>query len=263
MTPALPRSALTLWASALTVGSFVGYFTPPFELVRNYIESRNAKYLDSAAKTPFTPNGEPLSEFARKHPVFHQALHPSSSGLLEHELFALPIVKKLQEDPNNVLYRAWSGPHYQTSPDEKPWRKGQVFTANTLHQPGGIAAKPVVFANNTDKTITAIVHVGHRVTGFPSIVHGGVLATLLDETLGRTAFLSLPEQTGVTANLKLKYKNPTFAHQFIVIRTETEKVDGKKVKVKGRVETLNGKTLVEAEALFVVPKKIKLRKITS
>lgn len=238
-------SKYALWGSSLALGGVLGYVAPPFQMIRSYIDYENSKYI---------------SEAGNKH---HPALVNSYSQLLEFELMSLPLVKGLLNDPALTMRRAWSGPHYQTHPEEKPWRKGEVFTANTLHQPGGIAAKPVVFTNNEQKSATIVLHVGHKVTGFPAIVHGGVLATLLDEALGRTAFLSLPESTGVTANLKLKYKAPTFAHQFIVIKTETEKVDGRKAFVKGCVETLHGQKLVEANALFVVPKDYKLKKITN
>lgn len=235
-------SKVALWGSSLALGGVLGYVAPPFHLIRTYIDYENSKYTSED-----------------NH---HPALANSYSKLLEYELMSLPIVKGLMNDPALTMRRAWSGPHYQTPPDEQPWRKGQVFTANTLHQPGGIAAKPVVFVNNEKKNATFVLHVGHKVTGFPTIVHGGVLAALLDEALGQTAFLSFPESTGVTANLKLKYKAPTFAHQFIVIKTETEKVEGRKATVKGCVETLQGQKLVEAEALFVVPKTYKLKKIT-
>lgn len=261
------KSAIAIWSSALLVGSYLGYTTPPFKIIRSYIESRNNKYIEKADSSPLvieSNNELQLSDSTQSHQQLQsikQTLRTSSSALLEHELMNLPLVKGLKNDPALSMRRAWSGPHYETLPGETPWRKGQVFTANTLHQPGGIAAKPVVFTNTQTKSATIVLHVGHRVTGFPAIVHGGVLATLLDEALGRTAFLSFPESTGVTANLKIKYKNPTWAHQFIVIKTETSNVDGRKATVKGKVETLQGKILVEAEALFVVPKKFQLKRI--
>ncbi|VVT51830.1 uncharacterized protein SAPINGB_P003227 [Magnusiomyces paraingens] len=255
------RPALTLWSTALAAGAILGFSEPPFKLVRSYIEYQNSRYLDAAAVADSLDKSsqETSPSSTSTSTKFHPALHGSSSALLEHELMNLPLVQALLNDPALSVRRAWAGPHYQTPPGDAPWRSGQVFTAHTLHQPGGIAAKPVVFTNTTTRAATIVLHVGHRVTGFPAIVHGGVLATLLDEALGRTAFLSFPESAGVTANLKLKYKNPTWAGQFIVIRTQTDQVSERKAKVSGKVMTLGGKTLVEAEALFVVPKKFKLK----
>ena len=72
----------------------------------------------------------------------------------------------------------------------------------------------------------------------------------------RQAFLSLPNQIGVTATLNLSYLKPTFANQYLVIRTGTVDVKGRKVWVKGFIETLEGERLVEAEcvSLYLVVK---------
>lgn len=61
------------------------------------------------------------------------------------------------------------------------------------------------------------------------------------------ALLNLPTNIGVTATLSLKYKKPTFANQYLVVRTELIEQRGRKALVKGRVEDLEGQTLVEAE----------------
>ena len=82
--------------------------------------------------------------------------------------------------------------------------------------------------------------------GHDSIIHGGLLATLLDEILARTAFFNLPSHIGVTANLSVNYRAPTKADQFIVVRTKLAKVDGRKATVQGRVEDLAGNLLVDA-----------------
>jgi acyl-coenzyme A thioesterase PaaI-like protein len=78
------------------------------------------------------------------------------------------------------------------------------------------------------------------------IVHGGLLATLLDEALARTAINNLPDKIGVTANLSLNYRAPTKADQFIVIRTTLVEKKGRKAVVSGRVEDMEGTVLVEA-----------------
>ena len=44
-----------------------------------------------------------------------------------------------------------------------------------------------------------------RFQGFPGVVHGGIIATLLDETLNRTAFAK--GRWMMTAKLEIRYKN--------------------------------------------------------
>ncbi|KAL8292674.1 hypothetical protein RQP46_001286 [Phenoliferia psychrophenolica] len=119
----------------------------------------------------------------------------------------------------------------------------------TLRGPGKFAIPPLVFTTRDQKESIFVIHVGGGMCGHEGIVHGGLLATILDESLARTAFYSLPNQIGVTATLGLKYKKPTFANQYLVVRTETVDVKGRKVWVKGHIETLEGERLVEADLL--------------
>lgn len=96
------------------------------------------------------------------------------------------------------------------------------------------------------------------------IIHGGLLATLLDEGLARCGFSALPNKIGVTANLNINYRNPAPAGSYVVLKAEMTKVEGRKVWVKGRIELLGdtvepGKLLVEAEGLFIEPKYAKVR----
>ena len=193
--------------------------------------------------------------------------------VIETEMMNLPLVKQLLADPRYEFNRAWeeqqqkaiASPPEAASKDDVSStsnRSGEIFTAQTLQVPGGISAHPIVFVDRETKSSIAIVHVGRKVTGFPMIVHGGILATLLDEALGRTAFLGFPGGVGVTANLRVDYKAPSVAHQFLVIRTHCDEVNEKKTKalVSGTVETLKGKILVKSNAIFVVPKQFTLKR---
>lgn len=107
-------------------------------------------------------------------------------------------------------------------------------------------------------------YLGTDLCGHVGIVHGGLLATLLDEGLARCGFAALPNKIGVTASLTINYKKPTPAGSFVVLKAETVKVEGRKVWVKGRIELLGeteepGQVLVEAEGLFIEPKYAKVR----
>jgi hypothetical protein len=96
-----------------------------------------------------------------------------------------------------------------------------------------------------------------------------ILTRCMDGNL--KAITNFPEKVGVTATLSLKYKAPTRADQvcsgalhcllvflptiphanphpqFVVMKTHLVSVDGRKARVAGRVETLDGTLLVEAE----------------
>jgi acyl-CoA thioesterase FadM len=51
----------------------------------------------------------------------------------------------------------------------------------------------------------------------------------------------------------MKYKKPTFANQYLVIRTDLTEQKGRKAWVKGKIESTDGETLVEAECVFHDP----------
>ncbi|OJA21350.1 hypothetical protein AZE42_10447 [Rhizopogon vesiculosus] len=123
-----------------------------------------------------------------------------------------------------------------------------------------LALPPLIRARRDESEAVLVVHVGRGLCGHDGIIHGGLLATILDESLARTAIINLPDKIDVTADLSINYRSPTFADQypasiqFIVVRISLVDKTGRKTKVTGEVEDLKGNLLVEAHATFVQPK---------
>ncbi|KAK6860285.1 hypothetical protein PG995_003921 [Apiospora arundinis] len=178
----------------------------------------------------------------------------------------LPVVQELSADP---AWESWHAYDDRTS-DEK--RKSSI-TAGALSGSKALAYQRVFWNPSTGEVVN-VVYFGGGTSGWPGVVHGGALATVLDETLGRCAILRFPSRTGVTARLELNYKKPTVTNAFYTVRTRpVVEEDGKgepllgkdgqrksdrKLWVHGHVEAENGRVCVEARALFVVPKGITL-----
>lgn len=122
---------------------------------------------------------------------------------------------------------------------------------------------PIVFIDEEAKTMVMVCYLGDLVCGYPGFVHGGLLATLLDEGLGRCTFTALPNKVGMTANLNINYRAPTKAGQYIVMKAQVTKAEGRKAWAEGRLETLprsEGEepvVLVEGSGLFVEPRQMK------
>jgi len=168
---------------------------------------------------------------------------------LEEQLQNLPILRthRAKEDPE-----AWyEARPYQYLPEEL---RVNNLTAGALHGAGRLALPPLVRARWDESEGFIVVHVGRGLCGHDGIVHGGLLATLLDEALARTAMHNLPEKIGVTANLTINYRAPTRADQFIVFRIHLLEVKDRKSRVSATIEDLDGNVLVEASGLFVQPK---------
>jgi acyl-coenzyme A thioesterase PaaI-like protein len=138
------------------------------------------------------------------------------------------------------------------------------LTGGTLAGPGMIVVPPYYFNEKDGKSMVQIFYVGSDCSGHPGIVHGGFLATMLDEGLARCAFPAMPNKVGVTANLQINYLRPTMAGQFLVLKAKTTKVEGRKAWSEGWIESLEvaegeePQKLVEASALFVEPKHAKV-----
>ncbi len=145
--------AATLGSTAYTVGAF---YPPP---LLTYIAPRTA---------PPPPDPD----------------HPESQAYvaaLEGQLQKLPILLKHREDEDP---KAWYETRpYGSIPED---RRANNLTAGALRGPGRLALLPFVRARVDESEALVIVHVGRGLCGHDGIVHGGLLATLLDETLART-----------------------------------------------------------------------------
>ncbi|KAJ6119850.1 hypothetical protein N7523_004130 [Penicillium sp. IBT 18751x] len=162
-----------------------------------------------------------------------------------------PEAVKLRANPDFKEAR----PHLKIPETLRP----RSLTAGTLAGPNKIVVPPLVFSEKGGKSIVSLMYLGSDMCGHIGIVHGGLLATLLDEGFARCCFPALPNKVGVTANLNIDYRAPAMADSYVALRAETVKVEGRKAWVEGRIETLpeEGKApvvLVEAKALFIEPK---------
>ncbi|MGC9348969.1 MAG: PaaI family thioesterase [Anaerolineae bacterium] len=90
--------------------------------------------------------------------------------------------------------------------------------------------------------------------GYPGIAHGGVLATLLDETSGRALMVGTEEDIfWVTAKLEVRYRKPTPTG--IPLRVVGWVVDRRRrsAEVAGEIRLPDGTVTVEATAVIVRP----------
>lgn len=110
-------------------------------------------------------------------------------------------------------------------------------------------------------SLTSIFYISTHTTGHPGIIHGGLLGALLDEAFARCAARVFPDKIAVTANLAVDYRAPAVPGRVYVLTATTEKVEGRKAWVSGRLEmeiadgegeTMGERKLVvEGKSLFV------------
>jgi hypothetical protein len=100
---------------------------------------------------------------------------------LESKLQSLPFLQDLrQREDREEWYEVRP---YQNFPEE---RRVNSLTSGTLRGPGKLALPPLVRVRRDESESYVFVHVGRGLCGHDGIIHGGLLATLLDETLART-----------------------------------------------------------------------------
>lgn len=101
----------------------------------------------------------------------------------------------------------------------------------------------------------ALVRIGGRMCGHRGIVHGGATAAICDELFGWTAHHCGPDQPTqiYTANLNVNYKAPLVAGTTFLVSTTLKRVEGRKLFLETRVESLDGETVfATATALFII-----------
>lgn len=105
--------------------------------------------------------------------------------------------------------------------------------------------------------VNAFITFGHLVGGYPGILHGGIVATVLDETLSfitpgaRLRWQNQSAAEVVTAYLNTRYLKPVDIPGTFLVRVWLVKAEGRKMFVAGSIENEHGEKVAEADALFV------------
>jgi len=100
-----------------------------------------------------------------------------------------------------------------------------------------------------DGSVVCPTTIPKKYEGPPDYVHGGIIATLLDEVMGKTVrALGL---TSLTSQLEIVYHSPV--HSGMPIRLEGRRVrsEGRKHWTEARILNVKGRVLAEGKGLFV------------
>ncbi|KAL4499030.1 hypothetical protein ABPG72_016932 [Tetrahymena utriculariae] len=87
--------------------------------------------------------------------------------------------------------------------------------------------------------------------GHMDVVHGGFLATIIDNLYGYLGTLSNDLKPCATANLNINYKKPVKVGEEYIIKLEVSKIDGRKVYITAKIEDHKGQIHTESTALMI------------
>jgi uncharacterized protein (TIGR00369 family) len=120
-----------------------------------------------------------------------------------------------------------------------------------VYGPGNPVAPPLVATDSPDGRATGRATLGKPHEGPPGLVHGGVVATLLDHVLARA--VRAAGRGGLTATLTVTFRRPVQLGVPLLATAELTGQDGRRTTATARLvaEDDPGTTLAEAEGLFV------------
>lgn len=160
---------------------------------------------------------------------------------LEGRLLGLPIIQQLEMTGYNEVFPLG---RYRKDGDNK-------LIDKTLRTPGGVAIAPKFYYNPSTKETVGIYHLGMKLTGYPFLVHGGILATIMEDQMRESVKFLKNKEGEKTKDLSVSYKMPTLANQFVIVRTTKVEEAGKNVKLTVEIMDQSGnRKLVEGRGTF-------------
>lgn len=87
--------------------------------------------------------------------------------------------------------------------------------------------------------------------GYPGIVHGGIIAAMLDEVVGRVMMTEDPNRFFMTAKLEIRYRSPVPVGEELRLHGQLEKEKGRMSFAHGTLFLADGTLAVEASAAMV------------
>ncbi|MCU1622552.1 MAG: hypothetical protein JWL79_1397 [Frankiales bacterium] len=153
-------------------------------------------------------------------------------------------LEQLQVRPGSVLTISEAGLQPHDHLRHSPWSG----TSNVIAPPVELWFVDGEADGPEGRRTSGRVVFGTAYEGPPGHAHGGCVAGVFDELLGRSQL-----RAGFTGTLTLSYRRPTPLLEPVDLCAWVERTDGRKRWVKGTAK-LDGVLLVEAEGLFIAPR---------
>jgi acyl-coenzyme A thioesterase PaaI-like protein len=131
---------------------------------------------------------------------------------------------------------------------------GQLLKENLIESYTAYKLSTVTSETTGGDVIIASVKLGGALDGHPNVVHGGILALLIDDILG-FGYEALRVPAAVTANLNVNYRAAVPAGSLIIVSATLVERKARKLTWSVRVESPDQQTLYcEATSVFVIPR---------
>jgi len=106
------------------------------------------------------------------------------------------------------------------------------------------------FYMNADGSTNSSFCLPNCYEGYPGIVHGGIIAAILDETGGR-ALMTEPNRFFVTAQLDVRYRKPVPTESPLMAVGYALSQRGRVAKARSELRNVDGQLLADADLVLV------------
>ncbi|XP_036916244.1 acyl-coenzyme A thioesterase THEM4 [Sturnira hondurensis] len=155
--------------------------------------------------------------------------------------------KRLQDAQDFITFIHDCFPTTAKLVDKEQLSQAHIFTESFKD---GLGFEYVMFSNDVEKRTVCLFQGGPCLQGMPGFVHGGAVATMIDAALGMSAIRA--KGLVMTANLNINFKRPVPLGSVVVISTQLDNIEGRKLFISCDVRSVDKNTLYsEATSLFI------------
>ncbi|HKD62850.1 MAG TPA: PaaI family thioesterase [Candidatus Acidoferrales bacterium] len=104
--------------------------------------------------------------------------------------------------------------------------------------------------DNVNRRIVGRFVLGNRYQGGGGFAHGGIIALLLDEAMGKVC--RFREVRAVTAELSVEYLKPVAVDKEIVVEGREKEMRGRNLFLTGEIRNGSGDVLARGKGRFVI-----------
>ena len=281
MTNRLVSSVLpAVTALTLSTTAAVAFLPPTNDSRNNKMRHFHDEILKTTATTATRPIGSIRDGYATSlallsrhiNPISVVGCEPEQSPPLQSVVVSNKSTRRRRKRPNQAQQYPWmesndeEGYHYERMipPEEQREALEQSHVVfGTLLQDDLVSRYSVyrrVHHNKQEEEsfprelVVADVKFGSRVNGHEGIVHGGILALLLDDLMGY-AFYAMGIRMAFTANLNVDYRQPVPENTQVIMRVGLQERQDRKLYFVAQITSPDGHVLyVEATSLYIVPR---------
>ena len=113
-----------------------------------------------------------------------------------------------------------------------------------LENPAGLK---LVFYETGPGEVTASYTPPEHFQGYPGVLHGGIVASLLDEAGGRVVMIGDHKRFMLTAKMEVKYRQPTPLGQALTVSGRLVKRRGRLALARAELRLADGTLTAEAD----------------